>query len=61
MLFVMLLVSDNYLSNISTDPWKMRPSCKAIVMGLLLLLSLLPPMLGSLLLLLLLQLVELLL
>ncbi len=60
MLFVMLLVSDNYLSNISTEPWKMRPSCKAIVMGLLLL-SLLAPMLGSLLLLLLLQLVELLL
>ena len=60
MLFVMLLVSDNYLSNISTEPWKMRPSCKAIVMGLLLL-SLLATMLGSLLLLLLLQLVELLL
>ena len=60
MLFVMLLVSNNYLSNISTDPWKMRPSCKAIVMGLLLL-FLLAPMLGSLLLLLLLQLVELLL
>lgn len=60
MLFVMLLVSDNHLSNISTEPWKMRPSCKAIVMGLLLL-SLLAPMLGSLLLLLLLQLVELLL
>jgi len=60
MLFVMLLVSVNYLSNISTDPWKMRPSCKAIVMGLLLL-FLLAPMLGSLLLLLLLQLVELLL
>jgi hypothetical protein len=58
MLFVMLLVSVNYLSNISTDPWKMRPSCKAIVMGLLLL-PLLVPMLG--LLLLLLQLVELLL
>ncbi len=54
----MLLVSVNYLSNISTDPWKMRPSCKAIVMGLLLL-PLLVPMLG--LLLLLLQLVELLL
>jgi len=60
MLFVMLLVSNKYLSNISTDPWKMRPSCNAIVMGLLLL-SLLAPMLGSLLLLLLLQLVELLL